>query len=548
MKWIFAALLFIAIAAVPLVAGEFYINLATQILIAAIFALSLNLLVGYGGLTSLGHAAFLGFAAYACAYFSTRMGLGAAAAIPLAIVATTIMAGFFGLIALRATGLGFLMITLALSQVLWGLAYRWVGVTNGDNGMSGIIRPAPFGLSLASAGAYYWFTLIVASLAFAMMAVFVSSAATHVGAWAQCVADPMDHLCVCGLLGRRRGHPLHLLSLLHSPNDALDQRLGGSPAQRNRGRRGHALGTDRRRGADRAFEKLRLRLCRALEHAARLHLPAHRAGHPGRHRAGPAPPVPPHPRRREMNAPVPALEVIALQKYFGGLPATQDVSMTVMPGERRLIIGPNGAGKTTLFNQITGDFLPTSGAIKLFGRDITRLSLHERAHLGISRTYQIITLFGKNTLEHNITLALLGLHKSRWDAFRPLSHYESLRVEARTMLDRVGLGALADRRVSEIAYGEKRRVEIAMALAQKPRLLLLDEPLAGLSSEERASIKTFIAAIPRETTLVMIEHDMDTALELAETVTLLNFGKIIVDGPRDEVINDQRTRMVYLGE
>jgi branched-chain amino acid transport system permease protein len=176
MKWIAGALLFITIAAIPLFAGEFYINLATQILIAAVFALSLNLLVGYGGLTSLGHAAFLGFAAYACAYFSTRLGLANVIAIPLAIIATTIMAGFFGLIALRATGLGFLMITLALSQVLWGLAYRWVGVTNGDNGMSGVIRPAPFGLSLASAGAYYWFTLVVATIAFAMMAVFVSSA------------------------------------------------------------------------------------------------------------------------------------------------------------------------------------------------------------------------------------------------------------------------------------------------------------------------------------------------------------------------------------
>ena len=176
MKWITGALLLAIVAAVPLFAGEFYINLATQILIAAIFALSLNLLVGYGGLTSLGHAAFLGFAAYACAYFSTRLGLPNVIAIPLAIIATTIMAGFFGLIALRATGLGFLMITLALSQVLWGLAYRWVGVTNGDNGMSGVIRPAPFGLSLASAGAYYWFTLVVATIAFGMMAVFVSSA------------------------------------------------------------------------------------------------------------------------------------------------------------------------------------------------------------------------------------------------------------------------------------------------------------------------------------------------------------------------------------
>jgi branched-chain amino acid transport system permease protein len=176
MTRIAAVLLLLATAAIPLFAGEFYINLATQILIAAVFALSLNLLVGYGGLTSLGHASFLGFAAYACAWFSTRMGLGHTASVLLAICATTIMAGFFGLIALRATGLGFLMITLALSQVLWGLAYRWVGVTNGDNGMSGITRPEPFGISLASAGNYFWFTLVISTVAFAMMTVFVSSA------------------------------------------------------------------------------------------------------------------------------------------------------------------------------------------------------------------------------------------------------------------------------------------------------------------------------------------------------------------------------------
>ncbi|MDB5648784.1 MAG: branched-chain amino acid transporter permease [Hyphomicrobiales bacterium] len=176
MSRIAAVLALLAMATIPLVAGEFYINLATQILIAAVFALSLNLLVGYGGLTSLGHASFLGFSAYACAWFSTRMGLGPTASVPIAILATTLMAAFFGLIALRATGLGFLMITLALSQVLWGLAYRWVGVTNGDNGMSGITRPEPFGISLASAGNYFWFTLVVSTIAFAMMTMFVSSA------------------------------------------------------------------------------------------------------------------------------------------------------------------------------------------------------------------------------------------------------------------------------------------------------------------------------------------------------------------------------------
>jgi branched-chain amino acid transport system ATP-binding protein len=242
-----------------------------------------------------------------------------------------------------------------------------------------------------------------------------------------------------------------------------------------------------------------------------------------------------------------ALEIINLQKAFGGLPVTQDVSLAIRPGERRLIIGPNGAGKTTLFNQVTGDLKPNSGQIKLFGADITQFAPYKRAHFGLSRTYQIITLFAQDTLEHNVTLGLLGLSPSRWQMWRPLSYYGELATEARRTLDSVGLLHLAAHPVSDIAYGEKRRVELAMALAQKPRVLLLDEPLAGLSNTERSTVKALIASIPRQTTVVMIEHDMDTALDLAETVTLLNYGRVIVDGARDEVIADERTREVYLG-
>jgi branched-chain amino acid transport system ATP-binding protein len=165
----------------------------------------------------------------------------------------------------------------------------------------------------------------------------------------------------------------------------------------------------------------------------------------------------------------------------------------------------------------------------------------------LSRTYQIITLFTGDTLEHNITLGLLGLRASRWQMWRPLSYYGDLATEACRILDEVGLLHLANHPVSDIAYGEKRRVELAMALAQKPRVLLLDEPLAGLSNTERSQVKSLIASIPRQTTVIMIEHDMDTALDLAETVTLLNYGRVIVDGERDAVIADARTREVYLG-
>jgi branched-chain amino acid transport system permease protein len=172
LNWV---LLAVALGAFPWIAGEFYVNLTSQIFIAAIFAASLNLLVGYGGLPSLGHASWLGLAAYISAWMSLKLGLGHALTAPAALLGTTLIACAFGWISLRATGLGFLMITLALSQVLWGTAYRWVSVTDGDNGLRGLTRPAPFGLSLDGATSFYYFALAVTVVAIALMAMFVAS-------------------------------------------------------------------------------------------------------------------------------------------------------------------------------------------------------------------------------------------------------------------------------------------------------------------------------------------------------------------------------------
>jgi branched-chain amino acid transport system ATP-binding protein len=243
-----------------------------------------------------------------------------------------------------------------------------------------------------------------------------------------------------------------------------------------------------------------------------------------------------------------ALAVTALRKSFGGLRVTTNVNLAVEPGERRLVIGPNGAGKTTLFNLITGELTPDGGAIALFGRDITRLPSRRRAHLGMARTYQIITLFPRDTIVRNVTLALLGLTPLRWNPFRALDRQQHLMTQARSALERVGLGHLADRPLAETSYGEKRRVEIAMALAQNPKVLLLDEPFAGLSIEERRDVRALLVGIPRNVTIVMIEHDMDTALDIADRITLLHFGEVIVEGTRAEVVADPRTREVYLGE
>ncbi|HUD89214.1 MAG TPA: ABC transporter ATP-binding protein [Xanthobacteraceae bacterium] len=243
-----------------------------------------------------------------------------------------------------------------------------------------------------------------------------------------------------------------------------------------------------------------------------------------------------------------ALAVNGLSKSFGGLRVNANVNLKVEPGERRLIIGPNGAGKTTLFNLITGELKPDSGSIRLFDRDITAVASRKRAHLGMARTYQIITLFPGNTILHNATLALLGLSPLRWNPWAPLRRQTHLLDQARAALERVGLHDMADRPLAETSYGEKRRVEIAMALAQNPKVLLLDEPFAGLSIDERRDVRGLLAGIPRDVTIVMIEHDMDTALELADRITLLHFGEVIVEGTRAGVVADPRTREVYLGE
>jgi branched-chain amino acid transport system ATP-binding protein len=243
-----------------------------------------------------------------------------------------------------------------------------------------------------------------------------------------------------------------------------------------------------------------------------------------------------------------ALTVNSLCKAFEGLHVTNNVSLDVEPGERRLIIGPNGAGKTTLFNLITGELTPDSGSIHLFGQNITNTPCRRRPHLGMARTYQIITLFSRDTIIHNVSLALLGLSPARWNPITSIKRQGHLVDHARTALERVGLGDIAERPLSQTSYGERRRVEIAMALAQNPKVLLLDEPFAGLSIDERRDVHQLLLAIPRDVTIVMIEHNMDVALEFAERVTLLHFGEVIVEGTRAEVVANPRTREVYLGE
>ena len=241
-----------------------------------------------------------------------------------------------------------------------------------------------------------------------------------------------------------------------------------------------------------------------------------------------------------------ALELVDVSKSFGGLKACQDIGFSVASGERHLILGPNGAGKTTLFNMISGDLPVSAGTIRCFGQDVAGLPPHARAQLGMARTYQILTLFESSSVLHNVMLAVSGVRAGRLNPLKAFDADAGLREDSIRVLAELGLEDLAASRVSECSYGDKRRLEIALALAQKPRLMLLDEPLAGLSVEERGRVAQLLKGISRETTVVLIEHDMDVALGLADNLTLLNFGRHVLSGPKDAVVNDPRTKEVYL--
>jgi branched-chain amino acid transport system ATP-binding protein len=246
-------------------------------------------------------------------------------------------------------------------------------------------------------------------------------------------------------------------------------------------------------------------------------------------------------------APVPALSVKELSKVFGGLRAVENVALTVIPGERRALIGPNGAGKTTLFNLISGDLPPTRGRISLFGQDVTHLSPHRRAALGVARTYQITNLFPSLTVLENLLLAAQALERTKLVLFRPITSYAHLYARSRATLESVGLGDKEGEVVKNLSHGEQRQMEIAMALAARPRLLLLDEPTAGLSPGESRMMTALLKHLDDGITLIVIEHDMDVAFALTDRVTVLHNGSVVADGSRDDVKANPLVREIYLG-
>jgi branched-chain amino acid transport system ATP-binding protein len=242
-----------------------------------------------------------------------------------------------------------------------------------------------------------------------------------------------------------------------------------------------------------------------------------------------------------------AIEVENLSKAFGGLRAVDGVSLAVPAGERRILIGPNGAGKTTLFHCIAGTLPPSAGRVLMFGDDVTTVAENARTARGMGRTFQISNVLLDLTVFENIALAILGPGRRKWTMRRRLSALDDVREHAMHGLTTVGLDGRAQDEVRLLSYGERRQLELALALASRPKVLLLDEPCAGLSHSERQRLSQTVAALARDITVIMIDHDIDIALALADRVTVLHRGKVILDGAPAEVQANAQVREVYFG-
>ena len=538
----------------PYFLSPYYLGLVVKMMIFALFAMSLDLLIGYTGMASLGHAAYFGIAAYATGLLALRLGWSVWLALPVGLIVAALTATLFGLLALRTRGSYFLMITLALSQVLWGIASGWRTLTGGDDGLPDVPRP-DLGLpwSLADSTPFYYFVLFFVMAGTLLLVRIVTSPfgyalrgiresetrmlALGYNVWRY----KLVAFIIAAMFGGLAGCLYVYFNRFVSPDYIHVVRSAEGFADGHPGRRRNADWTGHRRRANRAAGKYHQHLHRTLADFARLRLRPGRAVCPERSRRIDSK------LSQAKSRTVSALIVERLSRNFGGVQALSDVSFTVEPGERRLIIGPNGAGKTTLFNMLSGAFAVSSGRVTLLGRDITQLPAYERARMGLARTFQITNLFPQLTVLENVLLALQAADDTAFSLHRRMRANHRLINNANALLEQWGLAPIAEQATKEISYGEQRQVDLILAMAVQPKVLLLDEPTAGLSAAEVVRVVGMVRSLPRAMTILMIEHDMDVAFELADRITVLHQGRLLAEGGVEAIRNDPKVTEIYLG-
>jgi branched-chain amino acid transport system ATP-binding protein len=244
----------------------------------------------------------------------------------------------------------------------------------------------------------------------------------------------------------------------------------------------------------------------------------------------------------------PRLELKGISKHFGGLHAVDDVNLRLRAGDRHGILGPNGAGKTTLFHLITGVLPVTSGRISLFGQDVTHWPTHKRTALGMARTFQITSLFPRLTVLDNVLLAVQGVRPIKLVMWRPLARYKNVYEKAEKLLTDASFWHLRDQQVRNLSHGEQRQLEVVLGLASEPKVLLLDEPSAGLATGESREMARFLNSLDPDLSILIIEHDLDVLFGVVSDITVLHYGRVLLGGPSDEVRNDHQVKEIYLGK
>jgi branched-chain amino acid transport system permease protein len=567
-----------------------------QILVWGLFGIGFDILFGYTGLLSFGQSAFFGTGGFIAAYLLTENLMSSVlAALLVGTIGATLVGIVIGVIALRRVGIYFAMITVAIAEMFFFLENSPLAAwTGGENGLPGVPTPTfefgGFSYQVGTGWSMYGF---LAVCYFAGIVIALRIVRSPVGAIFSAIRDnPLRARAVGHAVGRYKlaafviaaayaGFAGGLLGVLQGfmPPDAFTFDTSGQLVMQTAiGGRGTLFGPllgaavwlflrdflQAAAGLGAAWKLvlglvfvllvcfLRGGLIGGLRDLAKQVSKRHNAAPeeaPVLSSPSPLASVGPSRRRQETPFSGPVLATRGLTKSFGGLGANKDINFSVEQGELRGVIGPNGAGKSTFFKMLTCELAPTSGRIIFHGRDITDMDVAAVCQLGLTKSYQVNQLFTGLTLRENLRIAALAERRGIFalDLLRRMDQVPGLDVQVESTLAMVGLTGRADEPVAELAYGEKRRLEIGLALAASPSLLLLDEPLAGMSPRERAETVQLLKNIRRGRTLVVVEHDMDALFELAERITVLHEGALLAEGTPAEIQRNRLVQEAYLG-
>ena len=610
-RFLIEALTAVGLVAAPFVLPHlgFAPNTVNRILVWGLFGIGFDILFGYTGLLSFGQSALYGTGGFVAAYLLTSAGFPhVVLALIIGMIAAAVVGYLVGLVALRRTGIYFAMITVAIAEVFYFVEFNplseWTG---GENGLPGVPTPSldlgfttlefTTGWSLYPFLAFCYFVGIAIALrivrspvgailiairenplraaavghsvhgykltAFVIAAAYAGFAGGLLGVLQAFMPpeaftfDTSGQLVMQTAIGGRSTlfGPLVGAAVWLSLRDFLQAVLGmGASWKLVLGLvfvllvcflRGGLIGgvrdlygyVTRKRGAAAAESATVPVSVGSQSPSATKVVAAKPAAHmPVRDHAG-------------TGVDGPILEARGLTKHYGGVVANESIDFTVNRGELRGIIGPNGAGKTTFFKMLTCEVPPTSGTILFEGSDITGMSVTDVCQRGLTKSYQVNQLFNRLTVRENVTIAALAAlrGKFRLDMMRGVAHNRDLSHQVEHTLELVNLADSRDTPVSRLAYGEKRRLEVGLALASSPRLLLLDEPLAGMSPSERIETVQLLRSIGRDRTMIIIDHDMDSLFELAERITVLQEGRVLVEGTPDEIKGNTKVQEAYLG-